>query len=800
MADQGFVPGQPYEIKPLYIVAGRQQTFGPGGGGGYRGNGDGWGLQEGPHRGTGGPSGIHDIALPNVMAEFMNEQIHSQLLIDNEYSARFKTLFTDTERELEERKQAAKGTQALAPVESAAVDQKVALDLIDSKKNQYISIAPSIYGLYGQSPFFMMEVLPRQKMREFLNSGSADPQALMNLYAMFDNVYKSALELKALSLSMDVLAGKLVDLARQRNHAESVVPANDAAWQAAQDQRLGIIVQERDIHVQQLPEFLQTELAAVAGSVAGLTPSQALTHYKATLDRMAATKTAEIKPIQAPPPFRRNGLTITFPAANPNINAPLSKPELEALNELVYLQTNTPVGIKWLSYHDALLKAESARYLTATSNAFGGLAERSNEAEQIAEAKRVADEQARIAAEAEAKRVADEQARVAAEAEAQRVAAEAEAKRVADEQARIAAEAEAKRVVDEQARIAAEAQAVRAANTFRIPAATGTVQLSAAAGSIALTPGSALTLDLAIERAIALFKLLKDAATVETAAGLASRWIPFAALVWPSSLGNSDLYPSTALSLPAKTLAPDLAQNLPEIAAAGGTVDVPYRIYGDCTKYSVIATQASGGVSPKVPVRALMLDPALNGYTFTTTETPPRTLIFPIASPGTSTSTTPAVPAETSVYTGVTLTPIEVEAETLPAVDQLDIRDCIYCFPADSGLPPIYVVFSESLDSGKFTRKQLDRKFKHAKSFGITDNRKNAETLTKLRDAIDAHLTDAETIQKGTYQREKDSKVFFNQKTNNVVILDKDGRFVSGWKLDPNTPQFNNYIDKGVLQ
>lgn len=140
MADEGFVRGKPYEIKPLYIVAGRQQTFGPGGGGGYRGNGDGWGLQEGPHRGEGGPSGIRDIALPNVMAEFMNEQIHSQLLIDNEYSARFKTLFTDTERELEERKQAAKGTQALAPAESAAMDQKVTLDLIDSKK---ISTYPS---------------------------------------------------------------------------------------------------------------------------------------------------------------------------------------------------------------------------------------------------------------------------------------------------------------------------------------------------------------------------------------------------------------------------------------------------------------------------------------------------------------------------------------------------------------------------------------------------------------------------------------------------------------------------------
>lgn len=85
------------------------------------------------------------------------------------------------------------------------------------------------------------------------------------------------------------------------------------------------------------------------------------------------------------------------------------------------------------------------------------------------------------------------------------------------------------------------------------------------------------------------------------------------------------------------------------------------------------------------------------------------------------------------------LTPAEVEGETLPAIDQLKIRDCIYCFPADSGLPPIYAVFSESFNSGKFTRKQLNTKFKHAKSFGITDSRKNTETLTKLRDATDAH-------------------------------------------------------------
>lgn len=382
-ADEGFVRGQAYHIKPLRIVAGREQTYGVGGGGGYIGNGSGWGLQEGPHRGEGGEGTIREIALPSVMAEFMNDAIYSQSLIDNEYNARFSTLFTDAERELEERKSAEKARQTLSPQAAAEVDQKVARDLIEEKKFRYISTAPTIYDLYGQSPFFLMEVLPRQKMREFLNSGSADPDALRALYSMFDNVYKSALELKALSLSVDVIAGKLSDLARQRNKLESAVNLDDVSWAALNDQRLNIIALERDIHAQQLPEFLQTELITASGSLEGMMRTQALTHYRAMLQSLAAMKIQQIQPVVAPPPYKSGGVTINFPAANPKISAPLSKPELEALNELVYLQLNTPVGVKWLSYHDALLKAESARKLTATADAFGELAERADEAEQI---------------------------------------------------------------------------------------------------------------------------------------------------------------------------------------------------------------------------------------------------------------------------------------------------------------------------------------------------------------------------------------------------------------------------------
>lgn len=110
-------------------------------------------------------------------------------------------------------------------------------------------------------------------------------------------------------------------------------------------------------------------------------------------------------------------------------------------------------------------------------------------------------------------------------------------------------------------------------------------------------------------------------------------------------------------------------------------------------------------------------------------------------------------------------------------------------------------MMSDPLDSGRFTRKQLDRKyFTHAKDFGVNDTKKNSQTLTKFRDAIESHLSNKSTVEKGTYLLVKDSKVFFNPITNNAVALSKDGQFISGWKLDKDTQQYRNYIEKGILR
>jgi hypothetical protein len=176
-----------------------------------------------------------------------------------------------------------------------------------------------------------------------------------------------------------------------------------------------------------------------------------------------------------------------------------------------------------------------------------------------------------------------------------------------------------------------------------------------------------------------------------------------------------------------------------------------------------------------------------------------------------SVPTGPAAPSHTGNGSAVPKTPVHTgtnvrQADSIvvtafPADVVQDLQDFILWQPdaTETGVEALYVMVSDPLDSGRFTRKQLDKKFKHASDFGIADTKKNRVTLTQYRDAIEAHLKDRDTVEKGTYRREKGSKVFFNTKTNNVVVLDKDGDFISGWNLISDSPQYNSYIKTGVL-
>ncbi|WP_257210083.1 colicin D domain-containing protein, partial [Yersinia bercovieri] len=113
-------------------------------------------------------------------------------------------------------------------------------------------------------------------------------------------------------------------------------------------------------------------------------------------------------------------------------------------------------------------------------------------------------------------------------------------------------------------------------------------------------------------------------------------------------------------------------------------------------------------------------------------------------------------------------------------------------------LPDVGAVIAS--DSIVFSTKQLDKKFKHAVDFDVVTTKKNSETLKQYETAIKNHMDDTTTFEKGTYGFVKDSKVFFNPTTNNAVIIDKTGEFITGFKVIPGTPQYDNFMKNGVLR
>ncbi|WP_295841563.1 hemagglutinin repeat-containing protein [uncultured Xanthomonas sp.] len=96
--------------------------------------------------------------------------------------------------------------------------------------------------------------------------------------------------------------------------------------------------------------------------------------------------------------------------------------------------------------------------------------------------------------------------------------------------------------------------------------------------------------------------------------------------------------------------------------------------------------------------------------------------------------------------------------------------------------------------------KQLGKKFKHASEFGIETSKKNPQTLEQFKLELERHMNALATVEYGTYGLVKDSRVFFNPDTNNVVVVDAKGNFVTGFKLDPGSLQFENFIKNGMLR
>lgn len=96
----------------------------------------------------------------------------------------------------------------------------------------------------------------------------------------------------------------------------------------------------------------------------------------------------------------------------------------------------------------------------------------------------------------------------------------------------------------------------------------------------------------------------------------------------------------------------------------------------------------------------------------------------------------------------------------------------------------------------EFNRKQLQKKFKHAKFFKIKGN-PNSSTLEEFRKSIQEHVDSPDTIIKqGTY-RKKNVTHYFNKTTKINVIRDSSGQFHSVWK--PSDDQILHMLKDGKL-
>lgn len=200
-----------YELGPISITAKALSGFS--GGGGYSN----WGLNDGPRRGTSEGSGKLSPLTPYIWDDLMHEHQLNQSSIDDEYAGIFNKVTETTNREIEKAKQDAKEGHQLSPVAMVKKDQEITFKLIQAKEAEYRSKIESAHSLYGQNPFFLMKELPFKKVMDGMNQ---TPPDILGAYNAIDLAYRSALELKRLSLTNDVLAKQLEDLAKKSSLAE----------------------------------------------------------------------------------------------------------------------------------------------------------------------------------------------------------------------------------------------------------------------------------------------------------------------------------------------------------------------------------------------------------------------------------------------------------------------------------------------------------------------------------------------------------------------------------------------------
>ncbi|MHC8290694.1 S-type pyocin domain-containing protein [Pseudomonas sp. XS1P51] len=424
-----------------------------------------------------------------------------------------------------------------------------------------------------------------------------------------------------------------------------------------------------------------------------------------------------------------------------------------------YYNAITKWNVSYAAAYEAKFLAEQIKLLDARlatqnkaiadANAKAAAAAAAAQARAQAEAKRVAEEQARLAAEQEAQHVAAEKARIQAEADAY-VEAQAKSKAQlqalvqleAQERARISAlntalaEAEAKaeaaaaqrqaqlanlkiqqrkeRQAQErerqQARLAVEAEAQRQLEQARLlaqwreetearwqnPTFANVGSMAAfgpaftgTTGTFGVSPATSLALRTALRAAV-------SAAIAALATAATPVLVGFAALLAPSRLGNGDLF---SVSVPLSELAPDSTADLYGLAAVGGEIDLPVRL-GSRTignRVEIVVLTTDGVTVPaSVPVRFAHFDARKNVYVSgSTVSNGPVITWTPLVEPQDPSTEFPLIDTDLPIYEGATVTPDAGRIDPFPELDRYGFGGFITVFPIDSGIPPTFTMFRD---------------------------------------------------------------------------------------------------------
>ncbi|MEO3726848.1 S-type pyocin domain-containing protein [Pseudomonas syringae] len=511
--------------------------------------------------------------------------------------------------------------------------------------------------------------------------------------------------------------------------------------------------QEYQSRASQLAQTIEHELAAtrLEGSTHPLPPAEAIIRELGVRNTLILRKSAEL--------HQKTALANLFYGADPFNRSLLDFYRKASSMEARVMPGGLAMQAWTASYraaHDARLLAQAIQMLNQQHvNVLNWLAsvQASDQARIAAqqEAQRAAaelariNEQARLAALAETARRQKEQQEIQAREQA-RLTALAEAQRLAAEQAQIAAQAAAQQIAAEQARQQAQAD-IQRRNEERLQLAeknrqekqqkalrkaqkrqrkkarkiareqaqrqaenakTGQPPIFANAGSMAaLGPtftgplgvfGNNLATTLALRTSLQTAVSLALAAISTAAAPVI---VGFAALLAPSKLGNSDLY---SVSVPLSDLAPGLNADLQHLAAVGGTVDLPVRLgsstMGDKVEFVVVTTDGVTVPAP-VPVKAARFDASKNVYVSTASDTNGPTLTWtPLVQPQDTSTNLPLADTNPPVYDGAEVVPDEGRIDPFPELDRYGLGGFITVFPIESGLPPLYVVFSSPYEGG----------------------------------------------------------------------------------------------------